>query len=188
MAGTPFDRRNTRTIIFPAPPAAIAPLLPVGKMGPTLLSIEFSTHTKFLATPANPSCSVAHQLQEKLHNVRSLADQHTETSETPSAPSGLPGQTRPGEPKIVQQYNEVRFFYSQTRNKPETFNDDHTESCGHVDPLRGCHGAIPAEIWLCLKSGSYTRTLLIFLWFVAELFLIHHKGAVHWPFYHKRSG
>lgn len=43
-------------------------------MGPTLpVSIEFSTQTEILATPE----IVAHQLQEKLSNLRSLAEQHT---------------------------------------------------------------------------------------------------------------
>ena len=39
-------------------------------------TIELSIHMKFPASPANSSCSLAHQLQKPISNIRSLADQH----------------------------------------------------------------------------------------------------------------
>ena len=117
------------------------------------MSIELSTHTEILATPANTSCSVVHQLQEKLSNVRSLAERNTRAkSPWPlSAPSGLPARRLVREPKIALKYHEGRFFDTQHKDKPRNVSGDHTESCRHVHALRCCHGTVAPDVLLVLK-------------------------------------
>ena len=84
VAGTPCGRKNTRNFILPASWCYCAAVVStetgtLEDMGPTLeaLSTEFSAHAEIIATPASTSCSVAHQLQEKLSNARSPAEQRT---------------------------------------------------------------------------------------------------------------
>ena len=42
---------------------------------------------------------------------------------------------------------------TQSRNKPGNVSGDRTESYGRTHVLWGCHDAVPAEVWLVLKSG-----------------------------------
>ena len=75
MAGPPFGRENTRIVILFASRCYCAALFSK-ENGTQTLSIEF-THTEILESPAVTRRSAAHQLQEKLSNVCSLAELHT---------------------------------------------------------------------------------------------------------------
>lgn len=105
----------------------IAPLFSIRKNEPIL---DFSIRTEIFASPRNTSCSNAHQLQEKVSNVRPRAEQHTD-EQTPlgyqRAASGLSADYR-GLLSLNSQnkYHEARLFDTQRRNKPENFSGDHT--------------------------------------------------------------
>lgn len=45
-------------------------------------------------------------------------------------------------------YDEARFFVADQKKPENLRSDDQTtlESCGRGDPLRGCYGAVAAEI------------------------------------------
>ena len=113
--------------ILPTSRCYCAPNL-VEENGTHTLSIEFSTHTEILASPANASCSVAHQLQEKLSGVRSLAEQHTHEPN----PFGSQGATCPksgqGAYHLKSHTNTTKDdFSTQPRNKPRNVSGDHSE-------------------------------------------------------------
>ena len=68
-------RNNPRTVILPASRCYGTSLFGE-ENGTNTSGIKFSTGTEFPATTANRGCSDARQLQEKISNVRSLAEQH----------------------------------------------------------------------------------------------------------------
>ena len=116
-------------------------------------SIEFLHSSRKSCDPRKCKFSLAPQLQEKLSNVRSLAERNTRAkSPWPlSAPSGLPARRLVREPKIALKYHEGRFFDTQHKDKPRNVSGDHTESCRHVHALRCCHGTVAPDVLLVLK-------------------------------------
>ena len=79
---------------------------------------------------------------------------------------------------IARKYAWERFFDTHKTNKPENLSDDHTESCGRVDPFRCCDGAVAAEIWLFIKSGCCKDAVIVRI-FVAKFFLSTLEKAGH---------
>ena len=77
-----------------------------GKWGPHI-EHRLLHHTKILATPANTSCSVAHQLQGKKATQRSLTGRAAhKRAKPPGLPAGYLTEVGASEPKIARKQRE----------------------------------------------------------------------------------
>ena len=122
-------------------------------MGTTLLSIEFSTHTEILASPATASCSVAHRYRASYPSfVHWLSS--TRTSEPFRLPAGYLAEAGSGRLKSQHKYRKGRFFDTNHETSPETsvtITLSHVVVYGHA--LRCCHGAVAPDVMLALEAG-----------------------------------
>ena len=71
---------------------------------------NFLTDTEILASPANTSCSVAHQLQKMQPEVPSLPGQHTNEGNSLEFQRATWTKENRGERRIIHKYNDARFF------------------------------------------------------------------------------
>ena len=125
------------------------------KMGPMLWAWSSPPTPKFLRVPPIQVALVPISCR-KSYPTCTHWPTSTQTNEIPSTPRGVPGPRRPAV--------SLKFGTYYRRNKPENVSDSDTESC-RLDLLRGCDGSTPADIWLCLVSGSQDLSNFCFgLW------------------------
>ena len=140
-------RNNTRTVILPASRCFCAALFSK-EMGTTLLSIEFSTHTEILASPATASCSVAHRYRASYPSfVHWLSS--TRTSEPFRLPAGYLAEAGSGRLKSQHKYRKGRFFDTNHETSPET---SVTITLSHVVMYTPCGAAMVPWPQVCCWS------------------------------------
>ena len=178
MVDTPFDRENNRNVILPASRCYCA-ALSSKENGTDTSSIEFSIHTEILATRANTSYYAAYPLQEKLSNVRSLAEQHT-NERNPLGSQRASYLIEVGSGSLKSHTNTMRDDFSthSVETSPET---SVAITLSHVVMYMPCDAAMVTwpqmSCWSSKRGGCKDAVDFAF---VAELFPWFREEAVHW--------
>ena len=177
MAGTPFGREKTRAVILRA--SYYAALFIRENRTHTFEHGALHTRTEIISAAANTSCSVAHQLQEKLSNVRSLAEQHT-NERNPLGSQRASYLIEVGSGSLKSHTNTMRDDFSthSVETSPET---SVAITLSHVVMYMPCDAAMVTwpqmSCWSSKRGGCKDAVDFAF---VAELFPWFREEAVHW--------